>query len=651
MTGVDVMNHFVLSGSPTEVAGEIQNVTITAIGLSGNTYTGYSGLKNVVFHGSGSIGTYIPNCLDRNSEEVGFDDPISLNFAGGVAVCSMKLYKAGVSNVSVTDSTYASAVTLDVTVSPALIHSFAGGVPTVSTSGIPFIFTLTAKDFYGNNTADVAQDTTLEVNHGVIDPISISSSSFHNGYFIGNITISNVFVDTPVTLTIGNGNINQAASLQVTGIDLIDHLRLGSESTETPAGENSSVTVSIIKADGSVYTDFTGYKNMTFSGSDSLGANIPTFTDKDNNRVDFGTNGILNFIHGVATTKVTLYKAAATTLGASDGFHNTNGNPSYALNLNVIAGAASSFDIEAPSEAKSAESFPLTITAKDEFGNITNDVSDDITVRVSDGSLDTTLIPAAGFRIDGTYIANMTVSGITKDKTVTISLTSDTITKNFTILIKGVSEIRSGNSFISPTKPDISKTKIVFDSGRFILSNLPKNIIQIAVSTYSNFKDASWQDIKKIDEILGKYTSVAKLYLKFRSQNGGVSDVLTFSNSSPKNEKTINDGDIVKTANNPDVYIIKLKNGKQYRRLILSPSVFNSYGHLRWGNIKTIPSWQMNEYELSNLVQVAGDLTIYQLFPSGDTGERRVLDTTQLYDPDSIYEINVVDRDSYKSMK
>jgi hypothetical protein len=107
------------------------------------------------------------------------------------------------------------------------------------------------------------------------------------------------------------------------------------------------------------------------------------------------------------------------------------------------------------------------------------------------------------------------------------------------------------------------------------------------------------------------------------------------------------EGDIVKTADNPDVYIIKYKNGKQYKRLILSPGVFRSYRHLRWENLKVISQAQLDTFVTSNLVQVAGDRNVYALFPKGDKGERRVHNAGPGYDADSVYEINSTDRNSY----
>ena len=47
---------------------------------------------------------------------------------------------------------------------------------------------------------------------------------------------------------------------------------------------------------------------------------------------------------------------------------------------------------------------------------------------------------------------------------------------------------------------------------------------------------------------------------------------------------SLRDGDLVKTKHHYDVYILKiLPNGKRFKRLILNPEIFNSYGHLSWG--------------------------------------------------------------------
>ncbi|MCK5084494.1 MAG: hypothetical protein KAQ64_02475 [Candidatus Pacebacteria bacterium] len=112
------------------------------------------------------------------------------------------------------------------------------------------------------------------------------------------------------------------------------------------------------------------------------------------------------------------------------------------------------------------------------------------------------------------------------------------------------------------------------------------------------------------------------------------------------NATTIPEGAVIKTANNPDVYIVKYKNGKQFKRLVLNPQVFESYGHLRWENILTITQGEMNSFITSSLVRADGQIDVYQLIANGDTGSKHYL-VSNNFDLDSVYTINSVDYDNY----
>jgi len=111
----------------------------------------------------------------------------------------------------------------------------------------------------------------------------------------------------------------------------------------------------------------------------------------------------------------------------------------------------------------------------------------------------------------------------------------------------------------------------------------------------------------------------------------------------------IPEGATIKTANNPDVYIVKYKNGKQFKRLVLNPQVFESYGHLRWEDILTVDQSVMDSFVVSDLVRVDGQTDIYQLVPNGDIGNKHLLVSTDGYDLDSVYTINSVDFGNYKT--
>ena len=112
------------------------------------------------------------------------------------------------------------------------------------------------------------------------------------------------------------------------------------------------------------------------------------------------------------------------------------------------------------------------------------------------------------------------------------------------------------------------------------------------------------------------------------------------------NATTIPEGAVIKTANNPDVYIVKYKNGKQFKRLVLNPQVFESYGHLRWEDILIVDQAAIDSFMTSNLVRADGQAKVYQLVANGDIGSKHYLDFNS-YDLDSVYTINSVDFGNY----
>ena len=115
----------------------------------------------------------------------------------------------------------------------------------------------------------------------------------------------------------------------------------------------------------------------------------------------------------------------------------------------------------------------------------------------------------------------------------------------------------------------------------------------------------------------------------------------------PVSASVIPEGAIVKTADNPDVYIVKYSNGKQYKRLVLNPSVFESYRHLKWGNLLTITDAELDAFTTADLVRVDGSPAVYQLVADVDNGGKFLLTSFEGYDLDSVYTINETDFNNY----
>jgi hypothetical protein len=114
----------------------------------------------------------------------------------------------------------------------------------------------------------------------------------------------------------------------------------------------------------------------------------------------------------------------------------------------------------------------------------------------------------------------------------------------------------------------------------------------------------------------------------------------------------IPDGALIRASGDFDVYIVKHKNGKSFKRLILNPAVFKSYKHLHWEDIMDIDRTTVDLFQTSEVARAVNDPKVYVLYPSGDTGEKHWVTTPDVFtgmgfDWDSIYEINQADRDSY----
>ena len=128
---------------------------------------------------------------------------------------------------------------------------------------------------------------------------------------------------------------------------------------------------------------------------------------------------------------------------------------------------------------------------------------------------------------------------------------------------------------------------------------------------------------------------------------------------------TIVDGDLIRNPNAEgmaqfDIYIVKLVGDKKFKRLILSPHVFESYEHFDkngngspWDDVIDVAQSVMDEQTTSDLVRAVGHTKVYRLVATGDTGTKQWMNMTASRfmargnDSDSIYEINTTDRDAY----
>lgn len=117
------------------------------------------------------------------------------------------------------------------------------------------------------------------------------------------------------------------------------------------------------------------------------------------------------------------------------------------------------------------------------------------------------------------------------------------------------------------------------------------------------------------------------------------------------------DGDLIRVQGTFDIFIAKFVGTKKFKRLILNPEIFNSYGHLRWDAVKDISQATVDSFTLSELVLEVNpdgsvaDPKVYRVSsaPNSDTGQKQWLNMTPAafesagYDWDALYKINHIE--------
>ena len=225
------------------------------------------------------------------------------------------------------------------------------------------------------------------------------------------------------------------------------------------------------------------------------------------------------------------------------------------------------------------------------------------------------------------------------------------------------------------------------------------NTQKMAISNYSDFRESiqipyqskyQWQLLPGS----GTKTVYAKFYTQCGQPSKVISDTIELecngSNSScnqtnnnqnqtqTQNQtlsslSSLQDGDLIRNPNADgmakyDVYIVKIIGDKKFKRLIINPKVFESYGDLfdhnkngnPWDDIRLVNQSTMDQFKTSTLVRCSdpsvgiNDPKVYQLSPNEDQGTKTWLDMTPQqfeadgYDWDEIFTINQVERELYK---
>jgi hypothetical protein len=329
----------------TQTAGSPFEATLTALDAYGNTATGYAGSKTIAFSGPGT---------SPNGKAPVY--PASVSFASGVGTAkAITLYNASATTTLTAKEGSVSGSSSSFTVSPASAASFSVPTPSTQTAGTAFNLTITAKDGFGNTATGYAGSMPIAFSGPLTSPGGEApkypaSVSFAAGVGTASITIYDA---GSTTLTAQEGSLSgTSSSFTVNGLSTTSKFLL---STPSPtAGKSFTETITATDTYGNTTTGYTGTKTLSFSGP----AKAPSGTSPKYPSSAF-------FSSGVASASITLYDAQTTTLTATQ---STISGTS--ASFTVAPTTAEEFGLGTPATQTAGVAFNLTLTAKDEFGNV-----------------------------------------------------------------------------------------------------------------------------------------------------------------------------------------------------------------------------------------------------------------------------------------
>ena len=389
------------AANTTLAAGEINNLTITALDAYGNLATAYTGSKSLTFSGATAIGAFKPTVASSSGTATAFGTATAITFSAGVATVSsskngaMTLYKVESASISVTEGTITTATPLAVTVSPAAAAKFAlGATTTTPTAGAADNLTITAQDTYGNTAASYTGSHSLTFSGPIASPsgeVPTVSNSSGTDIPIGNATAISfsagvatasagkngemtLYRSGAVSLKVTDGALTEAALAMTVASATAAKLALTAVATTLAAGESDNLTVTALDTYGNTATAYAGSKNLTFSGAATVGANKPTVTNNSGTGVAiaFGSATAITFTTGVATVssakngQMRIYAAGKANVNVSDGTIST----ATPLEVTVSPLAATKLALAAATTTPmTGEADNLTVTAQDTYGN------------------------------------------------------------------------------------------------------------------------------------------------------------------------------------------------------------------------------------------------------------------------------------------
>jgi hypothetical protein len=331
-------------------AGLAFTVTLTATDEYGNTATSYVGAKTIVWSGpSNSPSAKAPSY------------PATVTFTAGVgAAASIKLYDAQTTTLKAKEGATIEGTSGGFTVKAAVAKKLTVPTPSEQEAGAAFNVTLTAIDEYGNTATSYAGAKTIvwstpaNAPNGTAPeyPASATAVTFTAG--IGTASALRLYDAQTTTLKAKEGTIEGT-----TGSFTVKAAAAASFSLATPTEREAGVAFSEVITAWDTWHNtaksYTGAKTLSFSEPSNSPSGLAP-----------GYPATVTFSSGAGSASIKLYDAQTTMLKAKEGTIE-GATASFA----VKAAATKKLSLPTPSEQEAGVAFNVTLTATDEWGNLT----------------------------------------------------------------------------------------------------------------------------------------------------------------------------------------------------------------------------------------------------------------------------------------
>lgn len=252
---------------------------------------------------------------------------------------------------------------------PSQLASFTVATPAAVTAGQPFNVTVTALDTHGSVLTSYAGRVHFATSDASPSVVLPPDSTLQSGRGTFPATLATAGSQT---LTVSDGAVASSKTLTVNGAPATQ-LRLVTTATPT-AGASFSFTVTAQDPFGNTDTSFADSVHFTSSDASS-GVVLPP-------------NATLT--NGQRTFSATLVRSGPQTVTATD---TKKASITGALTVSVQPASAATVTLGAPSSVRSGQSFSVTVTLKDSFGNVASGYRGTVHFTSSD-SLPTVSLPA-----------------------------------------------------------------------------------------------------------------------------------------------------------------------------------------------------------------------------------------------------------------